>query len=144
MHLAIKHGIDPGEVLQKAMIHDIDEVVTGDIPTPTKYDNVGILGEIRKLERKAAGDICNRVFDGNTFKLWDDAKDYKTDSGNIIAIADLAAVVYKIQQEVNRGNKSFILFIENIRDALMICRELSSSLYIDDIDELITTVEDIK
>lgn len=44
-------GYDDGEIIKAALLHDLDEIVTGDIPTPTKSrarDNGWNLNELYK------------------------------------------------------------------------------------------------
>lgn len=144
LHLASKHEANIGVVLQKAIIHDVDEIVTGDIPTPTKYANGDILHEIKKLERVAALEICNGSFFNGVFHQWENAKDLSTESGCIIAIADHAAVVYKIKQEVEIGNRSFLEFRDNIHQALQRIKPKVWEQFIEDIDILIGILGDIK
>jgi len=137
LSICYKYKIHPDQVLIKALVHDVDEVITGDIPTPTKYANPKILSEIRKLEDDAAKLISDELFEGKIFKKWKDSKDLNTDSGCIIAIADCAGVVYKIWQEVNVGNKSFLQFIVNIERALYSLYDNVKPIYRDEIKILL-------
>lgn len=111
INFSCKKKIDTGLALMKATFHDVDEVVTGDIPRPTKYfsaesraifDKIasqGIKQIISELEIKHSSEIEN---------LWKKSKE--DDEGRIVALADLAAVVYKIWEEVILlGNKKLVL-----------------------------------
>jgi 5'-deoxynucleotidase YfbR-like HD superfamily hydrolase len=98
----------------KAVFHDVDEVVTGDIPRPTKYfsnESKQIFDKIASQGMKqiiSELDIKNQSSSQEIEKLWKNSKD--GDEGRIVALADLAAVVYKIWEEVMLlGNKKLIL-----------------------------------
>jgi len=135
-YLCSKHGINPGQSLLKALVHDVDEITTGDIPNPTKYNNPRITEEIRKIEITSACEISDQIFNGLMITPWKEAKNLDSESGCIIAISDLAAVSYKIWQEVNIGNNSFKKFIPNVNDAY-------GKLYINIQKKFITDIDDL-
>ena len=100
--------------LKKAVFHDVDEVVTGDIPRPTKYFS----NESKDIFDKIASQGINQIISELDIKnnegsreieaLWKNSKN--DDEGRIVALADLAAVVYKIWEEVILlGNKKLVL-----------------------------------
>ena len=109
-------GADMGSLLTKALVHDMEEVITGDVPTPTKYSNATITKEFRKLERLAAHEVAT-AFGEWAFNDWAASKDH-TIEGQIIRLADCAAVVFKINQELILGNRYFKQFTENCWAAL--------------------------
>ncbi len=45
--------IDPGAVAAAALYHDASEILTGDMPTPIKYDNPAIRSAYKDVERVA-------------------------------------------------------------------------------------------
>lgn len=116
--LAIKIGADIGVVLEKAIVHDMEEIVTGDIPTPTKYSSHDMQSLIGQLEREAAAYISEDVFEGKMFEAWDDSKSLDTIEGQIIYLADIASVVYKIWAEHELGSSKFDAYINGITKRL--------------------------
>ena len=91
--------ISMAEVLSKAVLHDIEEIVIGDISAPTKYANQGITNEIKALEHHAADSIFAELpHPIANLNLWAEAKQGK--SGLIVHISDKLAVVYKAHQEI--------------------------------------------
>ena len=102
----------------------MEEVITGDIPTPTKYHNPKITHEIKMFEAIAADEVANEYFGEWSKTIWAEAKDGSLE-GDIMRIADTAAVVYKIKQEVALGNNSFNQYEENVWNALY---EIKNSL----------------
>ena len=45
--------VDPGTVAVAALYHDASEILTGDLPTPIKYDNPDIQGAYQSVEAMA-------------------------------------------------------------------------------------------
>ena len=111
-------GADSATLLEKALLHDMEEVVTGDIPAPTKYHSPEITKAIKAFESDAAHEVALSYFGEWAFGTWASAKDISLE-GEIIRIADAAAVVYKIRQEIELGNTSFKQYEENIWNALL-------------------------
>ena len=134
--LAAKLGADVEKVLERALLHDMEETVTGDIPTPTKYHNPAITEEIKRFEAIAAKEVCYSYFGEWAWKVWREAKDDSLE-GEIIRVADAGAVVLKIQQEKALGNRSFEEFEENIWNALLnIKQNITNECLIPHIHEL--------
>ena len=46
--------VDVGQAVILALFHDAEEVMTGDIPSPVKHHNPGMLRSIREIESLAA------------------------------------------------------------------------------------------
>ena len=107
--------INVAELLTRALLHDMEETITGDIMTPVKY-HPALRDAVKKMEREAAEEV-GPVFGDWAFYYWEHAKD-DTVEGQIIRIADKAAVVYKYKQELALGNTSFAQYEENIWNAL--------------------------
>lgn len=107
--------VNVAELLTRALLHDMEETITGDIMTPIKYHHE-LVDSVKRMEREAAEEV-SPVFGSWAFYYWDHAKD-DTIEGQIIRIADKAAVVYKYRQEVALGNTSFLQYEENIWNAL--------------------------
>ena len=114
LNFSCSKKIYTGLALKKAVFHDVDEVVTGDIPRPTKYFS----NESKDIFDKIASQGINQIISELDIKnnegsreieaLWKNSKN--DDEGRIVALADLAAVVYKIWEEVILlGNKKLVL-----------------------------------
>ena len=48
-----KRDIDPGQIAAAALFHDASEILTGDMPTPVKYNNPDIKNAFHSVERAA-------------------------------------------------------------------------------------------
>ena len=101
-----------GAALQKAVLHDIDEVVTGDIPRPTKYYNDESESVFSKIAEQGIRQIISEIdfpHDASE-KIEENWRRSKAETeGTIVALADLAAVIYKIWEEVILlGNRKLV------------------------------------
>lgn len=104
--------IDVAILLAKALIHDFEEIVTGDIPRPTKYHSPETRAMFSIIEDEGAerklrelGLLVQSLSQINqTRKSSKDGRE-----GLIVAVADTLAVVYKSWDEVLlRGNRSMM------------------------------------
>ena len=107
--------VNTAKLLARSLLHDMEEVVTGDIPNPTKYHNSRISAEFEDI---AAQEIAEMYFGDWAYTTWRSAKDTSIE-GEIVRIADAAAVVIKIQQEKALGNNAFKAFEENVWNSLL-------------------------
>ena len=107
--------IDIGKLLIKAVVHDIDEVVTGDIPRPTKYFNKESHDTFEKIAQNGMHQIIEELDIGHLpektrevlYRSWLNSK--SGPEGSLVALSDLAAVVFKIWDEVVLlGNKKLV------------------------------------
>jgi 5'-deoxynucleotidase len=55
-----KH-VDTGQAVILALFHDAEEVMTGDIPSPVKHHNPGMLRSVREIESLAANELLSMV-----------------------------------------------------------------------------------
>jgi 5'-deoxynucleotidase YfbR-like HD superfamily hydrolase len=106
-------SVNVGAALGKAVIHDKEEILTGDVPRPTKYCSPDVTKGLKAYEHRAMVQLekvskCNLLWD------WKIAKDESIE-GRLVALADIAAVVYKCLSEISMyGNKSFLRVLDEI------------------------------
>ena len=89
-----------------ALYHDASEIITGDMPTPVKYDNANI--------KKAYKDIENVASEKLISMLPDDLKEdyrnilfYDEEYKKIIKAADKISAIIKCEEELKMGNLEF-------------------------------------
>jgi len=107
--------------LSKALVHDFDETVTGDLPRTLKYASTVLREEIYKIEKENMLQISKNI-DGTTFFyiLWSSAKD--GNEGLIVEFVDFIAALYKMHNEiVLRGN---ITMKDNIFDGTRMMKRI--------------------
>ena len=114
------HSLAWGELLLKCAVHDLDEIGTGDIPRTTKYATPQVhsalnhvaTGFVRMLERQL------ELRHGDLSRSWAHAK-HPTLEGWMMKYADIAAVAYKVWDEITRGsNYSFFRVAFELRRVL--------------------------
>jgi len=106
--LARGRQVDVALLLSKAALHDIDEIITGDIPRPTKYFDEETRKKFEKIEIVGMSKLIEKMtLQQSTFDIWKNSKECY--EGSIVAIADVAAVVYKGWEEIGLlGNNNFL------------------------------------
>lgn len=106
-------SINIGLMLEKGLLHDVDESLTGDIPRPIKYYSDEVLKGIHNLANNSATRLVNNVLkldEYNTNRVINNIFNCKNDiEGLFIRVADLLSVAYKAYEEVVMlGNKKFL------------------------------------
>lgn len=99
--------VDREKVLLKAILHDIEESVIGDVSNPSKYYSDGLRGAFYDLEVNVAGVLFNESKLPQLLLTWTDAKNGL--EGQIVAFADTLSAIIKFHDEiVLRGNRTMI------------------------------------
>src|SRR5437660_721061 len=60
-HEVFGKSVDAGAAVILALFHDAEEVMTGDIPSPVKHHNPGMLRSIREIESLASEQLLSMV-----------------------------------------------------------------------------------
>lgn len=109
-----EEDINREEFLMKAIFHDADETILGDVPRPLKYASPGIKEEIDKVAHNTADMLFFK-----SFKEFNDIRDYYYDAksnktGMLVRIADMLCVIKKLRFEVEMlNNYTFLNVIPN-------------------------------
>ena len=129
-HEAREPIIDIAVLMSKATCHDLDEIVTGEVPRTTKYFDE----QTRDMFRKIALDGIVRVINElgynhengvgfEIFRSWLNAKQGR--EGCIVVLADLNAVIYKIWDEVLlRHNHTMVTHAIKIQEQLRLATSI--------------------
>ena len=100
LNTEFNEDIDIGKYLEKVLCHDLDEVVTGDIPRTTKYYDDKGLSEFRRISYEVMDNIKKS---DNTYKRvvsnWNDAKSGK--EGFLLHLVDMLCVAHKVIIELD-------------------------------------------
>lgn len=112
--------VNPERIALLAMYHDASEVLTGDLPTPTKYYNPQITIEYKKIEKIAQ----HKLIDMLPQELQDDFRtliddDYYDESEkSIVKQADALCAYLKTIEELSAGNNEFRLAEQRLKKTL--------------------------
>ena len=100
--------IDLGVLLSKALLHDFDEVITGDIAMPIKYHSEKLRTEIALLESEKMMELSGKYSISEfLFSTWDSSK--IGIEGAIVSLVDTICALYKFHNEiVLRSNKTML------------------------------------
>lgn len=89
-----------------ALYHDASEIITGDMPTPIKYDNANIKQAYKDIENVAADKLVSMLPD----YMQDEYKNilfYDEEYKQIIKAADKISAIIKCEEELKMGNNEF-------------------------------------
>ena len=110
--------VDPGAVAVAALYHDASEILTGDMPTPIKYDNPAIQGAYREVEKMAEKKLLGmlpqelREVYAPILTVPDE------ETRRLVKAADKLSAHIKCLEELKAGNLEFRQAAEQTRRAL--------------------------
>ena len=99
--------VNIGTVLSKAVMHDVEECITGDINRPFKYSSTDVAETLHSAAIKATRKALDTLqLDGhvqhNLGHIWHDAKD-NTKEGRIVKFADYLSVLSYMAEELSQN-----------------------------------------
>lgn len=97
---------DPSRLLAAALFHDMNEVLTGDLPTPIKYYNESIRNSYKEIEKVSQEKMLS-LLDGETAAVYADLLTLSPEEKKIVKGADKLCAYIKCLQELERGNREF-------------------------------------
>lgn len=108
-HLAGKEVLDPKAYVMKAIFHDLEEVITGDIPRPLKYYDKDTTASMKHVAEEVAYRFFEKEFHqvNTCYDLWESAK--HGDEGFILKLVDTFVVVSKTLKEVSLLHNYYML-----------------------------------
>ncbi len=96
-------SVDVERLLSKALIHDLEEAITGDIPRDFKYMNEDLHKHIETVSEIGFQKVSETVFQNynpdHWLLLWRTAKD-DTIEGKILSFADFLSVISYVYEEI--------------------------------------------
>ena len=103
------------KAIAMAIVHDIGEVYTSDLPHDVKYQNPELKELCDKLE-------CNYIYKDipEVYELWCEAEEKKTIPAIIVKIADSMSVRAYAEREILLGNRTAEMqqIFENAKDRI--------------------------
>jgi 5'-deoxynucleotidase len=86
-------------LLTRALVHDLEESVIGDISNPTKYHSKQITDGLNALAKDSMTDLMTNIGHNNLIEIWETQKDESLE-GRILKLCDVLSVVMKLYEEV--------------------------------------------
>ncbi len=108
---------DVNRITAAAMFHDVNEALTGDLPTPVKYANK----EIERAYKKIEADAVNNILKMQDDSIKDSYVEYFNPSAEdkkIIKAADKISGFIKCKEEKDRGNKDFDKAYDSLKKSI--------------------------
>lgn len=155
LELEAQLELDWGLLMCSCVSHDLDEIGTGDIPRTTKYANMTIAGQLHNVAAMFVVFLEKelKLPANSIYENWRNAKSKKRVEGILLAQADLAAVVYKVWDEITRHNNfAFVRVAHELRLVLLAHIEnrgddqfwlgMKPKLFFNSINEALLTIVD--
>ena len=98
--------LDPNRLLAAALFHDMNEVLTGDLPTPVKYYNESIKESYKEIEKISQEKMLS-LLDEDTAGVYSALLSLSPEEKRIVKGADKLCAYIKCLQELERGNREF-------------------------------------
>jgi len=107
--------VDKTELLSRAIVHDMEESIVGDISRTTKYFDADVRSSILRVEKYAMRTISSELGGSNfMYDLWARSKDDSIE-GRIVQLADAISVLLKVYEEtIILNNRSIKTHVENL------------------------------
>lgn len=100
MMIGMHHGgVNMGELMMKAAVHDLEESQIGDIANPVKYANRDILKEVNSIGATVMRGMSDELDLPDLYQVWAMSKDDSLE-GRIVKMVDVIAVLAKLYEEV--------------------------------------------
>lgn len=97
---------DPGKAVLYALYHDCSEILTGDLPTPVKYQNPQLRDAYKAVEAQASRRLLGKLPEEmkEDFAPW---FDIPGEYAPLVKAADKLSALVKCQEEKNAGSHEF-------------------------------------
>jgi len=134
-----KQNVDKAKLLKSALLHDLEECVTGDIIYNFKHTHESLTKEIKKFSHDFLWKLLENLPEKLAFEYmqtWENSKDEKTIEGKIIEAADKLDGLFYVKDELSLGNKSFekifnsyVIYLSkiNLKSLKLILKEIKNN-----------------
>ena len=99
--------VDPGAVAVAALYHDASEILTGDMPTPIKYDNPDIQSAYKQVEAVAEQKLLNMLPEDLRPAYNEALTIPDPEIRALVKAADKLSAYLKCVEELKAGNSEF-------------------------------------
>ncbi len=109
---------DPGAIAAAALYHDASEILTGDMPTPIKYDNPAIRSAYKEVEAVAEGKLLAMLPEELRAVYTPLLTQIPPETERLVKAADKLSAYIKCVEELKAGNAEFRDAAAQTRQAL--------------------------
>ena len=111
-------SVDPGRVAVAALYHDASEILTGDLPTPIKYDNPDIQSAYQQVEAVAVEKLLSMLPEELRPAYEEALTIPDPEVRALVKAADKLSAYIKCVEELKAGNNEFRQAAGQTRKAL--------------------------
>ena len=111
-------AVDPGQVAVAALYHDASEILTGDMPTPIKYDNPAIQHAYKEVEAVAEKKLLHMLPQELQSVYAPILTPADAEVEKLVKAADKLSAYIKCVEELKAGNTEFREAAAQTRKAL--------------------------
>ena len=111
------YQVDLEKVFRRAIVHDLDEAVTGDFVRDFKYVVPGLAAKIKEATIHIFVKLLDQMGIGSrdaVYRDWEEAKARDLE-GAIITLCDFLSVVAYVHREVSMGNRLVLPIVAEVR-----------------------------
>ena len=125
--------VDPGKVTAAALFHDAPEIITGDLPTPFKYNNPEICSAYKSIEHAAADSLLRMLPEALRphYRLLMTMEEQDPETYRYVKAADKISAYIKCVEELRSGNDEFRRAAEQTRKAIRALELPEADLYME-------------
>ena len=102
--------VDETKAIKLALLHDMEEAISGDILNPFKHYNDEVLSAIRKVNKETIGlmfEDLPKDLGAELIEIWNEDLERETKESQIIKVADRLSLIAKCYEEIKAGNGFF-------------------------------------
>lgn len=138
-------AIDPGAVAVAALYHDASEILTGDMPTPIKYDNPAIQHAYKEVEAVAEKKLLHMLPEELQSVYAPILTPADAEVEKLVKAADKLSAYIKCVEELKAGNTEFREAAAQTRKALEVYGVPEVSYFLDTfMDSFALTLDELK
>lgn len=102
--------MDSEKAITMALVHDMDEIFSGDILSPFKHHSKEVNDAIRRVNRASIKEVFRDLpprLARHYERLWNEESESKTLEAQIVKMADRLTLLAKCGEEIEGGNEFF-------------------------------------
>jgi len=110
------YGINTELALKLALVHDIEETISGDLPHNVKEKYPEFLLNLEEMNDSIVKDIFSS--NGEYLDLWREVRGLETKEARLVHLCDIISVILYTKNEIEMGNTHMIHICEKTRELL--------------------------
>ena len=125
-------AVDEGKCALIALYHDASEIITGDLPTPVKYDNPAIRDAFKQLESVACDKLISMLPEDLRPQYRPYFDENNSEEAKLVKAADKLAALIKCVEELAQGNGEFSAARKATEDAVRAMKLPAADCFLDE------------